>query len=88
MKRSLFEETLEDQIMEHFDAYVLVGYSADRHHKRVFRRYGADAACRDGLQIMEAAAQRWLEGSAIPMSRGHRNGRDDENGNDETGAKA
>lgn len=73
--------------MEHFDAFVLVGYTADRHHRRVYRRYGADAACRDGLQFMEMAAERWLEGSSIPLPRNRRGGQDDDNNeNDGTGA--
>lgn len=88
MKRSLFEETLVDQIMEHFDAFVLVGYTADRHHRRVYRRYGADIACRDGLQFMEMAAERWLEGLTPALPRNRKNGTDgDNNESDGTGAK-
>lgn len=52
--------------MEHFDAYVLVGYTADRHQKVLVSNFGRDASCRDGLRIMKMVAERWLDGSIFP----------------------
>lgn len=63
---ALFSKTVEPQLMEHFDAYVLIGYTADRHRKVVQSNFGKDASCHDGLRIMEAAAERWLDGSMFP----------------------
>jgi hypothetical protein len=65
-KMTLFSKTVEPQLMEHFDAYVLIGYTADRHRKVVQSNFGRDASCHDGLRIMAAAAERWLDGSMFP----------------------
>jgi hypothetical protein len=72
---AFFSKTVEPQLMEHFDAYVLVGYTADRHRKVVQSNFGKDASCHDGLRIMEAAAERWLDGSMFP-GKGARTGSD------------
>lgn len=69
MKTESFKKRLEPRLMEHFDAYVLVGYSADRHQKVVESNFGGDASCRDGLRIMETVAERWLDGSMFPGKR-------------------
>ncbi len=80
-KMTLFSKTVEPQLMEHFDAYVLVGYTADRHCKVVQSRFGRDASCHDGLRIMEAAAERWLDGSMFPSAGTKvRRDRDDDSG--------
>ncbi len=78
---ALFSKTVEPQLMEHFDAYVLVGYTADRHSKVLQSNFGQDASCRDGLRIMAAAAERWLDGSMFP-GKGARasSDRDDDRG--------
>ncbi len=65
-KLALFSRTVEPQLMEHFDAYVLVGYTADNHRRVLQSNFGKDPSCRDGLRIMEAAAERWLDGSMFP----------------------
>jgi hypothetical protein len=49
-------------LKEHLDAYVLIGYTADRHRRIVATDFGKDASCADGLQIMAVAAERWREG--------------------------
>lgn len=85
---ALFKKTVEPRIMEHFDAYILIGYSADDHMKVVDANYGRDASCRDGLRILEAAAEQWLDGSMFPKNRKRRiNGWDDEPGTDKQGVK-
>ena len=58
----LLKKTTDPLIKEHLDAYVLVGYTADRHRRVVVCAFGNDASCHDGLQIMAAAAERWREG--------------------------
>ena len=59
----LFRSTVGPQLKEHFDAYLLIGYTADRHAKIIDADYGKDPACCDGLQILHAAAARWQDGS-------------------------
>ena len=77
----LFSKMVEPQLMEHLDAYVLVGYTADRHRKVVQSNFGKDASCHDGLRIMEAAAERWLDGSMFPSTGAKaRSQRDDDTG--------
>ena len=78
---SLFRKTVEPRVMEHFDAYVLIGYTADRHEKVVESNFGGDASCRDGLRIMEVAAERWLDGSMFPgQSRSDASREDEDTG--------
>ena len=85
---NLFSKTVDPQLMEHFDAYVLVGYKADNHRKVVEANFGRDESCRDGLRIMEVAAERWQDGSMFPGKPSKRFGDgDDENGNNGKEAK-
>ena len=65
-KTEPFKQSLDPRLMEHFDAYVLVGYTADRHQKVLESNFGRDASCRDGLRIMKTVAERWLDGSIFP----------------------
>ena len=65
-KTESFKQRLDPRLMEHFDAYVLVGYTADRHQKVLESNFGRDASCRDGLRIMKTVAERWLDGSIFP----------------------
>ncbi len=65
-KTESFKQRLDPRLMEHFDAYVLVGYTADRHQKVLASNFGRDASCRDGLRIMKTVAERWLDGSIFP----------------------
>ena len=65
MKQSeadLVKTTTGAMLKEHFDGYVLVGYTADRHRRLVVSDFGKDPSCADGLQIMALAAERWREG--------------------------
>jgi hypothetical protein len=58
------------RLREHLEAYVLVGYTADRHRRIVLTEFGADPACGDGLQIMAMAAHRWSDGGMNRPSGG------------------
>jgi hypothetical protein len=58
----LLRATAGAMLKEHLEAFVLVGYTADRHKRIVVVEHGNDPACCDGLQIMAAAAHRWAEG--------------------------
>jgi hypothetical protein len=59
---NLFKETVSPLIMEHLDAYVVLGYSADKHQRVVVANLGRDHSCRDGLMVMLSAAERWRRG--------------------------
>jgi len=74
--------------MEHFDAYILVGYTADSHTKVVDANFGQDASCQDGLRILQAAAEQWMDGSMFPSFKKRRiSGQDDDTGMNGKGAK-
>ena len=72
----LFRSTAAPHVKEHFDAYLLIGYTADRHARVVDVDYGKDPACCDGLQILHAAALRWEEGSVFDGMNNNQSGGD------------
>ena len=48
---SKFKSTVEPQLEEFFDAFVVVGYISGNHQKVMVLHPGKDPACRDGLNI-------------------------------------
>lgn len=58
---SKFKSTVEPQLEEFFDAFVVVGYTSGSHQKVMVPHAGKDPACRDGLCIIVTEAQRWCE---------------------------
>lgn len=60
---------LDPLIKEHFDAYIILGYSAHDHARTVVAEFGRDPSCVDGLRFMHVAAERWQRGTLDPQSR-------------------
>ena len=56
---SEFKSTIEPQLEEFFDAFIVVGYTSGDHQKVMFKHPGKDPACRDGLLIIVAEAHKW-----------------------------